>query len=116
MKQSELNLILNRMKHWILRLFKREAVDDGRKDFALKMQAEMLVLRSLVMRSSLLLLSRDPDLIKSVKYSCLHEIKNVELTGISQEEQKKFMEFAETALEDMFSRVRINNNALETLN
>lgn len=102
---------------WIKRFFSSIKRDkESKKDFALKIQAELLVLRSIIMRSSLLMLSKDPDLIKSVKYSCLSEIQNLELMGASKEEQDKFIEFAETALEDMFSRVRINNKSLETLN
>ncbi|MBN2676210.1 MAG: hypothetical protein JXR30_03075 [Alphaproteobacteria bacterium] len=87
-----------------------------KKDLALKIQAEMLVLKSLVMRSSLFLLARDPSLIKAVKYSCLDEIQNLELAGASKEDQEKFILYAETSLEDMFARVRVNNQTLETLN
>ncbi len=95
---------------------KLQKKDTNQKDFALKIQADLLVLRSVVMRSSLLMLSKDSDLIKSVKYSCLNEIQNLELVGADKEEQKKFIQFAETSLEDMFSRVRINNKSIETLN
>ncbi|MBN1783555.1 MAG: hypothetical protein JW812_01150 [Alphaproteobacteria bacterium] len=102
---------------WLNRIFNKLKQDkNNKKDFALKIQAELLVLRSIVMRSSLLMLSKDPDLIKSVKYSCLNEIQSLELLGANKEEQEKFIEFAETALEDMFSRVRIDNKSLETLN
>ncbi|MHA1541043.1 MAG: hypothetical protein ACTSXL_04035 [Alphaproteobacteria bacterium] len=89
---------------------------DHEKEFALKIQADLMVLRSIVMRSSLVMLSKNPDLIRSVKHSCLDEIENVELVGASKKEQDAFKKFAELSLEDMFARVRIKETALEVLN
>ncbi len=89
---------------------------DQEKEFALKIQADLMVIKSIVMQSSLVMLSKNPDFIRSVKHSCLDEIENVELIGASKNEQDIFKKFAELSLEDMFARVRIKETSLEVLN
>jgi hypothetical protein len=107
--------ILKRFLKYKRRGIKKNRQHNAERDLALKLQAEILVLKSLVLKTSVLVMAQNQNLLKTLKKSCLEELSNLKIVGIEGEDQKKFLNFAETTIEDMFSRVQLpDDNKVET--
>lgn len=103
---------MKKIKKTLKKLFKKQKKEN---DFALKLQAEMLVIKSLLLKTSLIMLSQNDKILKTLKSSCLEELEHVKLIGLNEADQQKFLNYAELTIEDLFSRIYTpDENKIET--